>query len=154
MSAYRFCKPAPMPTPVRASGAARKTKKVRKAKKPEVIKAFDDDGEANGGRRLLGMMNKEQALDAVIVVSRWFGGTLLGKARFEHIMGAGRALLRAVGQERGRQWRATVSFNIGTLRRAQPYHSIGTLARASNNACASSALATTAGVDLRDVHAA
>ena len=51
----------------------------------EVRSGCDDDGEDNGGRRALRTMESEGTIDAVVIVSRWFGGTLLGPVRFTHI---------------------------------------------------------------------
>eukprot|EP00936_MAST-01D_sp_MAST-1D-sp1_P002367 g2367.t1 len=110
MSAYRFV-PAPAMTtgngsngvPSRPSPSVSPPEKRQRraaARAPPITRAFDDDGEANGGKRLLGMLNKERALGVAVVVSRWFGGVMLGKARFEHIMGAGRSLLHACGHKR------------------------------------------------------
>ncbi|KAJ7072646.1 hypothetical protein C8F01DRAFT_1206132 [Mycena amicta] len=38
-----------------------------------------------GGDKILGCMRKQGILDAVVIVSRWYGGTLLGPVRFTHI---------------------------------------------------------------------
>ena len=43
---------------------------------------FDDDGEAQAGRRMLHMLQMMNVCGAMVVVSRWFGGTLLGPSRF------------------------------------------------------------------------
>lgn len=43
---------------------------------------FDDDGEAQAGRRMLHMLQMMDVRDTMVVVSRWFGGTLLGPSRF------------------------------------------------------------------------
>ncbi|KAG0702870.1 ribosomal protein S5 domain 2-type protein [Suillus ampliporus] len=51
----------------------------------EVITGYDDDGEQWAGSKALKVMQSEGILDAVVIVSRWFGGTLLGPARFAHI---------------------------------------------------------------------
>ncbi|KAI0645180.1 ribosomal protein S5 domain 2-like protein [Trametes meyenii] len=51
----------------------------------EVVTGFDDDGEKYAGGRVLKVMQKESVIDAVVVVSRWFGGEMLGPARFDHI---------------------------------------------------------------------
>ena len=73
------------------------------AKKEAVVKGHNDGGEAHGGQRLCGMMQREGALNVVVLVSRWCGGgdgggdMKLGKIRFEHITGAGRALLQGCG---------------------------------------------------------
>ncbi|KAG6335494.1 hypothetical protein ID866_3601 [Astraeus odoratus] len=51
----------------------------------ELRTGYDDDGEQWAGAKILKVMQLEGAIDAVVVVSRWFGGTLLGPARFQHI---------------------------------------------------------------------
>jgi hypothetical protein len=43
---------------------------------------YDDDGEASAGRRMLHMLQMMDVRDVMVVVSRWFGGTLLGPSRF------------------------------------------------------------------------
>ncbi|EGO00844.1 hypothetical protein SERLA73DRAFT_87161 [Serpula lacrymans var. lacrymans S7.3] len=45
----------------------------------------DDDGEQWGGNKVLKTMHSEGLIDAVVIVSRWYGGTMLGPARFTHI---------------------------------------------------------------------
>ncbi|KAF8548996.1 hypothetical protein OG21DRAFT_1488909 [Imleria badia] len=45
----------------------------------------EDGGERWAGGRVLGVMKREGVIDAVVVVCRWFGGTLLGPVRFTHI---------------------------------------------------------------------
>ncbi|TFK23177.1 ribosomal protein S5 domain 2-like protein [Coprinopsis marcescibilis] len=44
-----------------------------------------DDGERWAGAKILAVMERLSILDAVVIVSRWFGGTPLGPARFSHI---------------------------------------------------------------------
>lgn len=51
----------------------------------EVKAGYDDDGEQWAGSKVSRVMQHEGVLDAVVIVSRWFGGTLLGPARFTHI---------------------------------------------------------------------
>lgn len=53
----------------------------------------DDDGETAAGGRLLHLLQMVDAKNVVVVVSRWFGGTLLGPARFGLINSAARKLL-------------------------------------------------------------
>jgi putative IMPACT (imprinted ancient) family translation regulator len=50
-----------------------------------VTEGFDDDGEDGAGIRLLGILQKLKVVNTFIVVSRWFGGTLLGNDRYKHI---------------------------------------------------------------------
>ncbi|GBF95123.1 hypothetical protein Rsub_07707 [Raphidocelis subcapitata] len=53
----------------------------------------DDDGEAAAGGRLLHLLQLARAENVVVVVSRWFGGVLLGPSRFALINNVARALL-------------------------------------------------------------
>jgi len=57
----------------------------------------DDDGEDAAGGRLLHLLQIADARDVVVVVSRWFGGVLLGPSRFSLINNAARALLEREG---------------------------------------------------------
>uniref|UniRef100_A0A383W0K8 RWD domain-containing protein n=1 Tax=Tetradesmus obliquus TaxID=3088 RepID=A0A383W0K8_TETOB len=58
---------------------------------------FDDDGEAAAGGRLLHLLQVADVQNAVVVVSRWFGGILLGPARFGLINNTARQLLEQTG---------------------------------------------------------
>ncbi|KAK7057545.1 ribosomal protein S5 domain 2-like protein [Favolaschia claudopus] len=51
----------------------------------EVRESSADDGERWAGEKILTIMRKQGVIDAVVVVSRWYGGTMLGPARFSHI---------------------------------------------------------------------
>ncbi|KAJ7686477.1 ribosomal protein S5 domain 2-type protein [Mycena rosella] len=51
----------------------------------EVREGSADDGERWGGEKILTAMRKQGVIDAVVLVSRWYGGTMLGPARFSHI---------------------------------------------------------------------
>lgn len=62
-----------------------------------LLQDCDDDGEAAAGGRLLHLLQVTGAVDVVAVVSRWFGGVLLGPMRFKHINNAARALLDSCG---------------------------------------------------------
>ncbi len=53
----------------------------------------DDDGEESAGRRLAELLANVRANNCLIVVSRWFGGILLGPSRFAVINNAARELL-------------------------------------------------------------
>lgn len=57
----------------------------------------DDDGEDSAGGRLLHLLQVIDAKNVVVVVSRWFGGILLGPARFGLINKAARDLLESCG---------------------------------------------------------
>ncbi|KAG2153278.1 ribosomal protein S5 domain 2-type protein [Suillus clintonianus] len=60
----------------------------------EVITGYNDDGEQWAGSKVLRVVQNEGVLDAVVIVSRWFGGTLLGPARFAHIETCAREVCR------------------------------------------------------------
>lgn len=61
------------------------------------LQDYDDDGETAAGSRLLKLLTIVGAENVVVVVSRWFGGVLLGPARFTHINNAARTLLDECG---------------------------------------------------------
>lgn len=61
------------------------------------IQDCDDDGEAAAGGRLLHLLQMVDARNVVVVVSRWFGGILLGPARFGLINKVARDLLSKCG---------------------------------------------------------
>jgi putative IMPACT (imprinted ancient) family translation regulator len=57
----------------------------------------DDDGESAAGGRLAEMIRLMGCDGVVAIVSRWFGGTLLGPDRFKLINNTARSLLEAHG---------------------------------------------------------
>jgi hypothetical protein len=59
----------------------------------EPVEASSDDGEQYGGSHLLKVLNEEGTVDILVVCSRWFGGTMLGPIRFQHIEKCARAAL-------------------------------------------------------------
>ncbi|EIE20205.1 UPF0029-domain-containing protein [Coccomyxa subellipsoidea C-169] len=61
------------------------------------LQDFDDDGESAAGSRLLKLLTIVGAENVIVVVSRWFGGVLLGPSRFTHINNAARAILDDFG---------------------------------------------------------
>jgi Uncharacterized protein family UPF0029 len=61
------------------------------------LQDYDDDGETAAGSRLLKLLTIVGAENVVVVVSRWFGGVLLGPSRFTHINNAARAILDQYG---------------------------------------------------------
>ncbi|KAH9942139.1 ribosomal protein S5 domain 2-like protein [Epithele typhae] len=60
----------------------------------ELVAGSDDDGEKYAGGRVLKVMQAEGVIDAVVVVSRWFGGEMLGPARFDHVETCAREVCR------------------------------------------------------------
>ncbi|XP_075069540.1 protein IMPACT isoform X2 [Mixophyes fleayi] len=57
------------------------------------IQDCEDDGETAAGKRLLHLMQILDARDVMVVVSRWYGGILLGPDRFKHINNCARNIL-------------------------------------------------------------
>ena len=55
-----------------------------------LLQDFDDDGESAAGGRLLHLLNVLKVKNMLVVVSRWFGGILLGPSRFSCINNAAR----------------------------------------------------------------
>ncbi|KAG0650054.1 Imprinted and ancient [Hyphodiscus hymeniophilus] len=47
-----------------------------------VIEDSNDDGESGGGRHILGLLQSSDALDVLLVVTRWYGGIMLGVDRW------------------------------------------------------------------------
>lgn len=70
---------------------------------PVVTQDCDDDGESAAGSRLLHLLQIMDATNVVVVVSRWYGGILLGPSRFTHINNAARTLLEATQMTGTRQ---------------------------------------------------
>lgn len=57
----------------------------------------DDDGECAAGGRLAEMVRLMGASNVVVVVSRWFGGVLMGPSRFKYICNTARDLMEEHG---------------------------------------------------------
>jgi len=57
----------------------------------------DDDGENAAGSRLAEILRLMEVSNIAVVVSRWFGGVLLGPDRFKYINQAARNLLELHG---------------------------------------------------------
>lgn len=55
----------------------------------------DDDGEDAAGSRLAHLLEMRKDDGVIVVVSRWYGGILLGPKRFAHITNVARKLLQS-----------------------------------------------------------
>jgi len=69
-------------------------------KRGVTISDNDEDGEEAAGGRLSHLLEVTNARNVIVVVSRWFGGILLGPDRFKHINNTARILLEAQGFNR------------------------------------------------------
>lgn len=61
------------------------------------IQDCEDDGETAAGGRILHLLEIVDAKNVLVVVSRWYGGILLGPDRFKHINNAARQVLEQAG---------------------------------------------------------
>lgn len=58
-----------------------------------------DDGESGAGNVILRMLERENVVNHLIVVTRWYGGKHLGGDRFRHVQTAVRTYLEAIEQQ-------------------------------------------------------
>ncbi|GIX96622.1 protein IMPACT [Caerostris extrusa] len=61
------------------------------------IQNSDDDGEGRGGNVILALLQKCEATNVVVIVTRWYGGVHLGTDRFRHICDAAKSVLIEAG---------------------------------------------------------
>ena len=71
--------------------------KIQQIAKGCVVSDCDDDGEHGAGAKLAALLELTGAENVLLVVSRWFGGILLGPDRFKCFAKAGSELLEAEG---------------------------------------------------------
>ncbi|NOR61721.1 MAG: YigZ family protein [Rhodobacteraceae bacterium] len=69
----------------RAKKFAKASHNTWAARLADGTEAKNDDGEGGAGMIILQMMAREELEDAIIVVTRWYGGTHLGGDRFRHV---------------------------------------------------------------------
>ncbi|XP_064641819.1 protein IMPACT-like [Lineus longissimus] len=62
---------------------------------PRYIQGCDDDGETHAGSRVLHLLQITDVQNVMVVVTRWYGGILLGPDRFKHINNCARNILEA-----------------------------------------------------------
>jgi len=62
-----------------------------------LIEHSDDDGESGASGQILYLMQRMNVIDIVFMVTRWFGGTLLGADRFKLITGCVKELIDKYG---------------------------------------------------------
>ena len=61
----------------------------------QINEDYNDDGEDGAGYRLLGIVQKMKLVNLFVMVSRWFGGTLLHQDRFKRINDSAKNLLNS-----------------------------------------------------------
>jgi len=62
---------------------------------PDGTPLKSDDGEAGAGMVILRMLEREEVVGEIVVVTRWFGGVHLGGDRFRRVQDAVRVYLDA-----------------------------------------------------------
>ncbi|KAJ3137219.1 hypothetical protein HK101_003900 [Irineochytrium annulatum] len=62
-----------------------------------VVEGFEEDGEQWAGAKILKLMQVSGACDCAVIVSRWYGGELLGPVRFHHIEAVALSALQTAG---------------------------------------------------------
>ncbi len=62
-----------------------------------IFEGKNDDGEAGAGMVILRVMQKENITNAVICVTRWFGGVKLMGDRFKHVQDATKYAISKMG---------------------------------------------------------
>lgn len=76
--------------------ATHNTWAARVTKDGQVWDIKNDDGEAGAGATILRQLQKDEMVNVVVVVTRWFGGTMLHGDRFKHVQDATRYWLERV----------------------------------------------------------
>lgn len=65
----------------------------------KVIDKKNDDGEEGAGMIILRELQKSNMVNFIVVVTRWFGGTLLYGDRFKHIQDAARLVMTEMSRD-------------------------------------------------------
>lgn len=58
-----------------------------------LLQDYHDDGEGGAGIKIMYLLQDSNVRNVMVVVSRWFGGIMLGQARFMYITDAARGML-------------------------------------------------------------
>jgi len=66
---------------------------VRISHQGAIYETKSDDGETGAGNVILRILKKENFIDIIVVVTRWFGGIKLMNDRFKHIQDATKYIL-------------------------------------------------------------
>ncbi|MBR9862606.1 MAG: YigZ family protein [Rhodobacteraceae bacterium] len=62
---------------------------------PDGTQVKNDDGESGAGMVILRMLERDNIIGEVVVVTRWYGGVHLGGDRFRHVQTCVRAYVEA-----------------------------------------------------------
>lgn len=58
----------------------------RVEKDNQIIQGFKDNGEKGAGMRILETLVKHNAINLLVIVTRWYGGNPIGSSRYRHIV--------------------------------------------------------------------
>ena len=78
---------------VRVAGAKHNTYAYRIKSPDGYVEHYEDNGEYGAGSMLLDLLKDENVDNKLVCVTRWYGGTHLGRARFDHIINTAKASL-------------------------------------------------------------
>ncbi|PAV60241.1 hypothetical protein WR25_07117 [Diploscapter pachys] len=76
-----------------------RVKETRKGREI-LLQDCEDDGETKAASKILEIMIRMEALNVIVVVSRWYGGIHLGPDRFRHINNLAREILTEHGYDK------------------------------------------------------
>lgn len=62
----------------------------------QIIENKSDDGETGAGMLILRSIRKANMVNVIVVVTRWFGGTMLYRDRFKHLQDASVEVLKKI----------------------------------------------------------
>lgn len=67
---------------------------ARLSRDGQIWETKQDDGETGAGAVILRIMQKQNYVNSIVVVTRWFGGTKLGTDRYKHVQEATKLMLQ------------------------------------------------------------
>jgi len=76
--------------------ATHNTFAVRISSENKIFETKSDDGETGAGNVLLRILQKENMINVIVVVTRWFGGIKLQNDRYKHVQDAARYFCKHV----------------------------------------------------------
>jgi putative IMPACT (imprinted ancient) family translation regulator len=79
--------------------ATHNTWACRISKDGQIFDVKNDDGETGAGNVILRILQKEDFINLIVVVTRWYGGIKLHGDRFKHVQDATKYFLAKVSQK-------------------------------------------------------
>jgi len=84
-------------TPKKYAKATHHSWAARLSRDGKIWETKQDDGETGAGAVILRIMQKQNYVNSIVVVTRWFGGTHLGTDRYKHVQDATKLILEKSG---------------------------------------------------------